>query len=63
MLDSRIVKKDMLVGIVDRRMPQGSLDFDAAKKVADLVAEEKLSSPMLLAWFDKKLWKHSPAIC
>lgn len=63
MLDPRIVRREMLIGVVDRRLRQIGLDFDEAKKMAELIAEENLTSPMLLAWFDKKLWKHSPAIC
>jgi hypothetical protein len=63
MMDSRIVKKDMLVGLVDLRVPEIELDFSCARQISDRAALEALVTPFLLAWFDRKAWKHSPAIC
>jgi hypothetical protein len=63
MMDSRIVKKDMLVGLVDLRIPEMELDFTRARQIAERSAREALVNPFLLAWFDGKSWKHSPAIC
>ena len=62
-MDPRPVKKDMLVGLVDLRVAREDLDLEAARRVADQSAREKLENPMLLAWFDKNSWTHSPAIC
>jgi hypothetical protein len=63
MMDPRPVKKDMLVGLVEIRMPAAELDFTSARQRADSRARESLESPFLLAWFDRKSWTHSPAIC
>ena len=62
MLDSRRVQKEMLTEAIDVRIDDGQLDFSSAKVVADSIASEKISDPMLVAWFDEKAWKHSPAI-
>jgi hypothetical protein len=63
MMDSRTVKKDMLVGLVEIQVLTAKLDFTDAKKMADKSAREVLATPFLLAWFDRKTWTHSPAIC
>ena len=63
MMDPRTVKKDMLVGLVEIRVPTAELDFTKAQKMADSSAREALKTPFLLAWFDRKTWIHSPAIC
>jgi hypothetical protein len=62
MIDSRPVKRDMLTEPIDITTNGSTLTFDRAKRMADGRAREILASPMLLAWFDKKEWKHSPAI-
>lgn len=53
----------MLVGVVDHRASDVELDFPNARTIAEAVAQESLANPMLLAWFNRKAWKHSPAIC
>jgi hypothetical protein len=63
MLDPRLVKREMLVGVVDRRVSELDIDFASARKIAERIAGEALANPLLLAWFDRKTWKHSPAIC
>jgi hypothetical protein len=63
MMDPRTVKKDMLVGLVEIPVPTLELDFTKARQMADSSARESLESPFLLAWFDRKSWTHSPAIC
>lgn len=63
MVDPRPVTKEMLVGIVDVRLSQEELTLESAREVADRHAQEALMNPMLLSWFDRKAWKHSPAIC
>ena len=63
MMDSRTVKKDMLVGLVEIHVPTAELDFTSARERADSSARESLEAPFLLAWFDRKTWTHSPAIC
>jgi hypothetical protein len=63
MMDSRTVKKDMLVGLVEFGEPTAELDFTKARQRADSSARESLAAPFLLAWFDRKTWTHSPAIC
>ncbi len=62
MVDSRRVRKEMLTEAIDVRIEDTELDFYSAKVVADSIASEKTSDPMLIAWFDEKAWKHSPAI-
>ncbi len=63
MMDPRPVKKDMLVGLVEIRIPAAELDFTSARERANSSAKESLAAPFLLAWFDGKTWTHSPAIC
>jgi hypothetical protein len=63
MIDPRPVTREMLVGIVDRRLPKAQLDFEIARNAAERLAQEKLANPMLLAWFDRRAWRHSPSIC
>ncbi len=63
MMDPRLVKKDMLVGLVKIQVPTAELDFTSARQIADSSAREVLATPFLLAWFDRKTWTHSPAIC
>jgi hypothetical protein len=62
-MDPRPVKKEMLVGRIDIRVVQAELDFAAARKIADRSAGEPLADPFLLAWFDRKAWRHSPPVC
>lgn len=62
MIDSRPVKRDMLTEPIDISIDGSTLTFDHAKRMADGKARELTASPMLIAWFDKKEWKHSPAI-
>jgi hypothetical protein len=62
-MDPRTVKKDMLGGLVEIRAPMAELDFAKARQVADSTAREALSTPFLMAWFDRKSGTHSPAIC
>lgn len=63
MIDQRPVTEDMLVGPINVVFRGNILDFDRAKRIADDKALETLADPILLAWFDRKEWKHSPAIC
>ena len=63
MIDPRLVEKDMLVGLVVLRVATDELDFISARQMAEHVALQTLVDPLLLAWFDRKAWKHSPAIC
>lgn len=63
MIDPRPVKRDMLCNLVDVRVSGADLDFAAARQIADRTAREALADPLLLSWFDRKAWKHSPAIC
>jgi hypothetical protein len=63
MMDPKPVKKDMLVGLVEIQLPTSALDFTSARQRADSSAREALATPFLLAWFDRKTWTHSPAIC
>lgn len=63
MIDPRPVTRDMLVGIVDLRLPEAQLDFETAGKAARRLAHERLANPMLLAWFERRAWRHSPSIC
>ena len=63
MIDPRSVKRDMLTGIVDLRLPEADLDFENARDAAESLAQENLANPMLLAWFDRGAWRHSPSIC
>jgi hypothetical protein len=62
-MDTRPVHRGMLVGVVDHRVSDVELDFPNARTIAEAVARESLAIHMLLAWFDRKAWKHSPAIC
>lgn len=63
MMDPRPVHKRMLIGVVDRRVSEEELDFSGARAIAEAGAREALANPMLLAWFEKKAWKHSPDVC
>ena len=63
MMDPRPVERSMLVGVVDLSTTNDGLDFGSAKQMAEQVASEKLVDPFLLAWFDRKAWKHSPPVC
>jgi hypothetical protein len=63
MIDQRPVTRDMLVGQIDVAIHGTILDFDRAKHIADVEVSKSLTDPVLLAWFDRKEWKHSPAIC
>ncbi len=63
MIDPRPVKRDMLVGIVDLRLTKAELVFQIARNAAERLARERLANPMLLAWFDRRAWRHSPHIC
>jgi hypothetical protein len=63
MMDPRPVKREMLVGLVDHRVSEVELDFARARQIADRSAREALADPLLLAWFARKAWKHSPSIC
>jgi hypothetical protein len=62
-MDPRPVKKEMLVGRIDIRVVKAELDFAAARKIADRSAGKALADPFLLAWFDRKAWRHSPPVC
>jgi len=61
MMDPRPVKRDMFVGLVDRRVSEVELDFAGALEIVELSAREALANPLLLAWFDRQAWKSSPA--
>lgn len=63
MMDPRQVERDMLVGLVDLYVVKDTLNFVNARRMAEHVALETLVDPLLLAWFDRKAWKHSPAVC
>jgi hypothetical protein len=63
MFDVRPIKKHMLVGLTEVRVPDAGLDFSAARRVADETAGDKLEYPFLLAWYDRKASRHSPFIC
>lgn len=63
MIDTRPVQKDMLKGFEGIEITDVELDFQTARGLADDRARRILADPLLLAWFDKKEWKHSPAIC
>lgn len=63
MMDPRTVMKDMLGGLVEIQVPTAELDFTSASERAHRIARESLAPPFLLAWFDRKFWTHSPAIC
>jgi hypothetical protein len=63
MMDQRQVERDMLVGLVDLCVVKDAHDFPSARRVAEHVALETLVDPFLLAWFDRKVWTHFPAIC
>lgn len=63
MTDPRQVRKDMLVGLVELHVAEDQIGFVKSREMADSIANGTLSNPMLLAWFDRKEWKHSPAIC
>lgn len=63
MIDTRPVKKEMLTGLVELKVFDAALGFREARRLADDRAGKMLADPILLAWFDKKEWKHSPAIC
>jgi hypothetical protein len=63
MMDPRQVERAMLVGLADLGVVKDAHDFPSARRIADHVALETLVDPLLLAWFDRKAWKHSPAIC
>lgn len=63
MMDPRQLERAMLVGPVDLCVVKDALDFPSARRMAEHVAFETLVDPILLAWFDRKAWKHSPAIC
>ena len=62
MIDTRKVEKSMLNEPIDIMTDDEDLDFDSAKIIADEIARQRTSHPMLLAWFDEKSWKHSPEI-
>ncbi len=62
MIDPRPVQKKMLIEPIDVRVTNRRLNFDVAKSLADSLARNKASEPMLLAWFDRKAWRHSPAV-
>jgi hypothetical protein len=62
-MDPRAVKRDMLVGRVDIRVVEDELDLAGARRIADRIARDSLADPFLLAWFDRKIWRHSPPIC
>ena len=62
-MDPRTVEKNMLVGLVEIQVPTAELDFTSARERGDSSARESLAAPFLLAWFDRKTWTHSPAIC
>ncbi|HMK35179.1 MAG TPA: AF1514 family protein [Desulfomonilaceae bacterium] len=62
MLDTRKVTREMLIEPIDIRSRAGELSFSAAKSLADAAARNKTPEPVLLAWFDEKAWKHSPAV-
>ena len=62
-MDPRTVSKDMLVGLVEIQEPMEGLEFSRARQVSDNIAGEALTTPFLLAWFDKKSGTHSPPIC
>jgi hypothetical protein len=63
MMDPRPVKKDMLVGLVEIRLPTAELDLTRARQIAESSAKTEFETPFLLAWFDRESWTHSPAIC
>ncbi len=63
MISPRSLKRDMLVGIVDLRLPEAELDFENARDAAERLAQERLANPMLLDWFDRRAWRHSPSVC
>jgi hypothetical protein len=63
MRDPRPVTRDMLKGAVYIHRKGESTDFAYAKEMSDQIARKDLADPILLAWFDRNSWTHSPAIC
>lgn len=63
MKDPRPVTEEMLKGALFLRTEQDRTEFGQARKAADNSAGEILENPILLAWFDRNSWTHSPAIC
>jgi hypothetical protein len=61
MIDVRPVKKEMLVSPINLQVNQ-DLDFLEARTLADRQARRISPESKLLAWFDKKSWKHMPQI-
>ncbi len=63
MMDPRPVTRDMLMGPIDICVDVESTSFHQARRLADEKAQEISPHTVLLAWFDRKAWRHSPAIC
>lgn len=56
------VTKNMLPNPIELHLDGEPLDFLTAKSIADEKVREKISAPMLLAWFDRKSGKFSPDV-
>lgn len=63
MIDTRPATREMFVNPVDISLGGASADFDHARAAAEKVVAEHLTDPLLLAWFDRARWTHSPSIC
>lgn len=59
MMDCNFVTKSMLNNPIEVQLGSAP-EFLEAKSIADEKARERLSEPMLLAWFDKKAGKFAP---
>lgn len=63
MRDPRPVTRQMLGRVIEVHPDGDAPNFAHAKDAAQRAAREILAEPILIAWFDRKAWMHSPAIC
>ncbi len=63
MRDARPVTREMLGGVIEFRLDGEPPSFAHAKDEAQRAARKILADPILIAWFHRKAWMHSPAIC
>ncbi|MBW1730965.1 MAG: AF1514 family protein [Deltaproteobacteria bacterium] len=58
----RPLERKHLKNPISVRHAAQDLSFEEAKELATELARQKVSEPMLLAWFDKKRGKFSPQV-
>ena len=58
----KTLEKQMLPNLVEIKVNDPDLDFEAAKVKSDNKASELIKNPMLMGWYDKNAGRFSPNV-